>query len=188
MYNPEITLGDIIVLVVTIPTLVVGMWKTISYINYRRNPFRLGFQMERTFRGNRPLLSHQMIPIGKEQLYIRMQPKRETLFDRIHVRLVCNKNPKSAFPEREDISITNFGIKAEEISGYISSPATIDKTNGMQRGLSRSYRCAPEDSIYLDLTVTSKIEWSGYIIIEASRADGHRGQGYLGLEVTAHKQ
>jgi hypothetical protein len=188
MFDPTITLGDVIVLCVTVPTLIVGVWKSFDFILYRKYPFDMRFQ-ESLHYEYKPILSKRAyIKTGIQTLLLRIKPKRLADFEEIHIRLVDEKGWFHVpFPVREKLSVNHLQI--EGLLGNISTWDKEDHTNGMHGsfvnsdGTRTSYKIAPEEALILTIAIKSDITWSGYLAVKLLREDGHIGYSYLKLEI-----
>ena len=185
MIKPEITYGDIIVIVITLPALIILVWQGITYWSYRIRPFRMWFQEELKWKGERKLSKHRTISVGTAIILLRVQPRRPTSFNRIHLRLLDKKRLNSLFPKREDVSITDLKLYGEGLfTDYTPHDVQLDYTNGLQENLLKDWHCASEDSLYIEATIKANKKWSGYILFQSIRSDGHRGCEYLPLQVS----
>lgn len=180
MFDPTITLGDIIVLAITVPAFGIVVWRGINYWVYHRNPFVMVYQEKLPY-DIRELLKSRIIPIGTSNIILRVTTKRELIFNRVHLRFTDNKNPKSKGPSRKALSIDSLQYEAE---GLLNTYRTEqDYTNGMQTTFDDAYRCTPEDYLYIHVRVNATRLWSGYIMFQSIKADGHRGFAYLPLQI-----
>jgi len=183
MFDPVITLGDIIVLATTMPALAFGVWKVVAYYLYRRHPFRLEYQKQLAWVGKkRPAYKKLSLPLGNSSFIVRVQPKRPTTFKRLHLRLMDRPNINAHYPDKETISLSDVIISGEGLLSPLEG-LRQDNTNGMQGNLQEDWDCSSEESLFLEVMVSSKKYWSGYLMFQSLREDKHRGNGYLFLEV-----
>ena len=182
MFEPTITLGEIIGLTIGVPAFIFGVWKVINYLLYIWHPFKLWYQEELQWKSKqRPLMKTKKIPMGTSEFLLRIQPKRPTLFNKVHLRFVDKKNVNARSPNKNDIQVADIWAHAEGLIGDVTNKMD-DFTNGMQGNLS-DYHCAPEESLFLKVKVVANKKWSGYIMFHSHRSDEHRGYAYLPVEV-----
>jgi len=186
MYDPVITLGEIIALGIAVPAIFIGIYKIIVYFLYRHRPFTMQYQKEHRFDRDRIIERRKTIPVGETQLLLRIQPKRPTVFEEVHLRLVDNKNPDSNFPSRNILGITK--LEGIGLLGNRLMSVQEDHTNGLQGRYETSYHRAPEDSLFLVLTINASEGWSGYVMFKSTRFDGRRGFAYLPLQIEDTKK
>jgi hypothetical protein len=180
MFDPTITLGDIIVLIITIPAFGILVWQGINYWVYRRTPFVMDYQEKHPY-DIRELSKSRTIPIGNSTIILRVTTKKELIISRAHLRFIESKNPKSKGPPREIVSIDYLQYEAEGLRNTYFSEQ--DHINGRQTRFDDPYRCTPEDYLYIHITVKSTRSWSGYIMFQSIKADGHRGYAFLPLKI-----
>jgi len=186
MFEPVITLGEVIGFAIAIPAIIIGIWKTTNYFRYRNHPFNMWYQKELKYSGKLPVTDNKVISLGETKFILRIQPKRPTVFNDIHVKLLDKKNWKSTFPDRDEISVNDLNAEGM-ISSHQLVGHTEDNTNGLHAVYSPIYHRAPQEALVLTVKVIANKKWSGYIVFRAKREDGHQGYVYLPLQIEPTK-
>jgi hypothetical protein len=171
--------------------LTIGVFarKKIKDWKYRKCPFDMSYQSTHRFKSSRNTEYSKVLPIGESHFTLRIQPRRTTIFEDIHVRLVNrldwqSKTIEDKFPQRETIGVIN--MMAE---GLIDNDLVVqeDHISGFDGKYRKPYERIPEDSLYLKVWINTNKVWDGYLMFQSKCADDHRGYAYLPLNVRGNQ-
>ena len=183
-FDATLTWSELIAYVVFVISTLYGGYKFIDWLIFRFKPFNLDFQKQLVWAGSkRPTTKTLSLPLGISTFIVRVQPKRPTIFKRVHLRLLDKPNVNASFPSKETVCLQNIVVHGEGLLSPLEG-LKQDHTNGMEGNFQEDWDCASEESLFLEVTVNVVSGyWKGYLMFQAHREDRHRGYGFLRLEV-----